>query len=352
MPDAPALEFQSVVKRFGGADPVVREVDLTVRPGEFLTLLGASGCGKTTMLRMMAGFEMATEGRILISGEDVTRTPSYKRNVGMVFQNLALFPHLSIFDNVAFGLKRRRLPRRALRDKVDAMLEAVGLDGYQSRAISQLSGGQRQRVALARSLITEPAVLLLDEPLSALDLSLRRRMQTELKTIQARSGATFVFVTHDQEEAMSMSDRIAVIRAGRIAQIDRPEVVYRTPADDFVAGTLGEANLFDAAREGREVRIADFDAALPLPEDWAGGEAALMLRPENLKVASGTCDFSRKAVIELSEFAGPEVIWKLRCADRVLTARGPFRPESGLVPGAQVVVGWNRADAVLVPRTL
>ena len=352
MPDVPALEFQSVSKSFGGADPVVRDVDLSVRPGEFLTLLGASGCGKTTMLRMMAGFEMATAGRIRIAGEDVTRTPSYKRNVGMVFQNLALFPHLSIFDNVAFGLKRHRPSRRELRAKVDAMLETVGLDGYQSRAISQLSGGQRQRVALARSLITEPAVLLLDEPLSALDLSLRRRMQTELKTIQARSGATFVFVTHDQEEAMSMSDRIAVIRAGRIAQIERPEVVYRTPADDFVASTLGEAYLFEAARDGAEARIAEFDATLPLPEGWQGGEPALMLRPEHLKVAPESCDFSRPAVIELSEFAGPEVIWKLRCADRTLTARGPFRPDSGLVAGAEVVVGWNRADAVLVPRTL
>ena len=346
-----ALEFRSVTKAFLGNAPVVKDVDLTVRHGEFLTLLGASGCGKTTMLRMMAGFEHVTSGKVFIDGSDVTDTPTYRRNVGMVFQNLALFPHLSIFDNVAYGLRRRKMSRSALRAMVDRILETVGLSGYQDRAITQLSGGQRQRVALARSLVMEPAVLLLDEPLSALDLKLRRRMQSELKSIQAKNAATFVFVTHDQEEAMSMSDRIAVIREGEIAQIDAPETVYRRPTDDFVATTLGEANLFEAQHQGEDVVVPDFDARLSAG-DMPRQDVRVMLRPEHIQVAPDSSDVRHEAEVEQREFAGADVVYKLRHAGRTLTARNPFRPDRVAHPGDRVAIGWSRADAVIVRKTL
>jgi len=265
-----AVRLVQLTKRFGG-DAVGRRVagyveganadvgflavdhiDLEVHEGEFFSLLGPSGCGKTTTLRMIGGFEPPTEGSIELQGEDVTRLPAYKRNVNTVFQNYALFPHLTIYENVAFGLRRKRVPDADVRRRVTEMLELVELPGFEARKPGQISGGQAQRVALARALVNKPAVLLLDEPLGALDLKLRKQMQVELKRIQQEVGITFIYVTHDQEEAMTMSDRIAVMNHGRYEQLGDPEVLYERPRTQFVAGFLGVSNLLPATRHGRD----------------------------------------------------------------------------------------------------
>lgn len=348
----PALQFQSVSKAFSG-QTVVDSVDLDVREGEFLTLLGASGCGKTTMLRMMAGFELATSGKIFIGDTDMTRTPPYRRNVGMVFQNLALFPHLSVKDNVAFGLKARDIGGVERNTRVDRVLETVGLGGYQERAVSQLSGGQMQRVALARSLVTGPKVLLLDEPLSALDLKLRRQMQGELKQIQRETGATFVFVTHDQEEAMSMSDRIAVIRDGRIVQLDTPDAIYYRPASDFVASTLGEANLFDSRATDRGHVVEQLGLSLSREASPPGADLCVLVRPENVAVApAGQMDASVSATVLSSDFAGASISYQLELEDgQPVRARNTFAHNRFFRPGETVRIGINGADCVLVEKT-
>jgi len=244
------VRLVDVTKRFGDV-LAVDHVSLEVHDGEFFSLLGPSGCGKTTTLRMIGGFEEPTSGLIELSGQDVTWLPPYRRNVNTVFQNYALFPHLSIFENVAFGLRRRGVRGKEVRSRVAEVLGLVELVGYERRRPSQLSGGQAQRVALARALINRPAVLLLDEPLGALDLKLRKQMQLELKRIQQEVGITFVYVTHDQEEAMTMSDRIAVMNEGRYEQLADPETLYEHPATRFVAGFLGKSNLLDGTVVGQ-----------------------------------------------------------------------------------------------------
>jgi spermidine/putrescine transport system ATP-binding protein len=241
---------QSVGAEAGSVVIAVDHIDLEVQDGEFFSLLGPSGCGKTTTLRMIGGFEQPTSGTIELAGQDVTWLPPYKRNVNTVFQNYALFPHLSVYENVAFGLRRRKVPQAQVRTRVGEMLDLVELPGYERRKPGQLSGGQAQRVALARALVNRPAVLLLDEPLGALDLKLRKQMQVELKRIQQEVGITFVYVTHDQEEAMTMSDRIAVMNRGRYEQLGDPEVLYERPKTRFVAGFLGVSNLLPAKRDG------------------------------------------------------------------------------------------------------
>src|SRR5512145_891109 len=240
-PSRPSVQLERVTKRFGDF-PAVRDLSLEIRAGEFFTLLGPSGCGKTTTLRMVAGFEEPTEGRILIDGVDVAGVPPFKRPTNTVFQSYALFPHLSVEDNVAFGLRRKRVAKGEVRDRVREELERVGLASEARRKPRQLSGGQQQRVALARALINRPAVLLLDEPLGALDLKLRKGLQVELKGIQRDVGITFVYVTHDQEEALTMSDRIAVMHRGVIEQLATPEELYERPRTPFVADFLGESN--------------------------------------------------------------------------------------------------------------
>jgi len=252
MPDCAAalsketmVELRGVTKRFASVT-AVDAVDLTIHKGEFLTLLGPSGCGKTTLLRLLAGFEIPTSGQILIEGQDVSNIPPYRRDVNQVFQSYAIFPHLSVEENIAFGLKMRHVPREERRRRVDEALELVSLAGLGKRRPQELSGGQRQRVALARALVCRPKVLLLDEPLSALDAKLRQTMQLELKQLQRRLGITFVFVTHDQEEALVMSDRIAVIHRGRIDQLGTATEIYHAPASAFTADFIGEANLLDA----------------------------------------------------------------------------------------------------------
>ncbi len=244
-----AVRLESVTKRFGPVT-AVDGLDLEIRDGEFFSMLGPSGSGKTTVLRMIAGFEAPTEGRVFLADQDVTRQAPFERNVNTVFQDYALFPHLDVIANVEYGLAVKKVPRAERRKRAEAALESVRLSGYGARRPSQLSGGQRQRVALARALVNRPRVLLLDEPLGALDLKLRREMQIELQELQRDVGITFVFVTHDQEEALTMSDRIAVFNDGRIEQVATPAELYESPASSFVAGFVGTSNLLtgDAAR--------------------------------------------------------------------------------------------------------
>ena len=238
------IELSKLTKQFAEVT-AVDGIDLHIPGGEFFSLLGPSGCGKTTTLRMIAGFEQPTSGEILLDGTDVAYTPPHQRNVNTVFQNYALFPHLNVYDNIAFGLKEAKRPKAEIRERVGKALELVQLLGYERRRSSELSGGQRQRVALARALVNRPRVLLLDEPLGALDLKLRKQLQVELKRVQAEVGITFVYVTHDQEEALTMSDRLAVFDQGRIVQVGAPSEVYEHPASEFVAGFVGVSNIVE-----------------------------------------------------------------------------------------------------------
>jgi spermidine/putrescine transport system ATP-binding protein len=288
-PRRPSVELQGVTKRFGDF-PAVRALDLTVGEGEFFTLLGPSGCGKTTTLRMVAGFEEPTEGRVLIDGVDVEGVPPFKRPTNTVFQSYALFPHLSVEDNVAFGLRRKRAPKDEVRRRVREELERVGLAAEAKRKPRQLSGGQQQRVALARALINQPAVLLLDEPLGALDLKLRKGLQIELKRIQRDVGITFLYVTHDQEEALTMSDRIAVMNHGVIEQLGSPEEIYNCPRTEFVAGFIGVSNLMPGsvtAVDGQQVDVRlDSGPTVRASADGvaSGDRANIVVRPEKLHV--------------------------------------------------------------------
>jgi spermidine/putrescine transport system ATP-binding protein len=281
------VQLRALTKRFDD-QVAVDGIDALIHAGEFFSLLGPSGCGKTTTLRMIGGFERPTEGEILLDGADVAQTPPHKRNVHTVFQNYALFPHLDVFGNIGFGLKRQRVPKDEIRRRVDAAIELVGLSGLSARQPRQLSGGQQQRVALARALVLRPAVLLLDEPLGALDAKIRKQLRLELKSLQEEVGITFVFVTHDQEEALSMSDRVAVMNAGRIEQIGTPEEVYESPATVFVADFLGVSNLMDAdatpAADECIVRIGDFDLHARCGDVAARGPVKVVARPERIEL--------------------------------------------------------------------
>ncbi len=279
-----AVELRNVWKRFPGPSGeevvAVRDVSMQIGDGEFFALLGPSGCGKTTSLRMIAGFELPTEGEVLIHGRPMGKTPPFQRPVNTVFQSYALFPHMTIGENVAFGLEMKKVERSEISRRVTEALEMVRLPGYEKRKPKQLSGGQQQRVALARALVNRPEVLLLDEPLGALDLKLRKEMQLELKKLQREVGITFVFVTHDQDEALAMSDRIAVLQGGRVQQLGRPEEIYETPANRFVADFIGGANLIPAriGSQGAEAAGLGVIAA----EGTPGTEVTLAIRPERL----------------------------------------------------------------------
>jgi spermidine/putrescine transport system ATP-binding protein len=283
------VQLVDLVKRFADV-AAVDGVNLHMPAGEFFSLLGPSGCGKTTTLRLIAGFERPTDGQILLDGVDMAETPPHKRNVNTVFQNYALFPHLNVYDNVAFGLRYKDVPKQDVRKKVLDALALVRLEGYDKRRPSQLSGGQQQRVALARALILNPAVLLLDEPLGALDAKLRKALQIELKALQEEIGITFIYVTHDQEEALTMSDRIAVMSAGRVVQVGTPHEVYEDPATTYVADFLGVSNLMTATAEGTDgsgrcrVRLGNFEISAMQGDVDAHGPVKVVIRPERVRL--------------------------------------------------------------------
>ena len=285
------VQLLNVCKSFDQDEAIIKNLDLDIRKGEFLTLLGPSGCGKTTTLRMIAGFELPTSGEIVIDGENITQKPPYLRCVNTVFQNYALFPHMNIYDNIAFGLKMKKMPKNEIKDKVNEMLKTVQLEGYENRMPSQLSGGQMQRVAIARAVVNSPKVLLLDEPLGALDLKLRKQMQLELKHLQKILGITFVFVTHDQEEALTMSDRIVVMNKGVIEQTGTPEELYEHPKTKFVADFLGETNIL----EGVAFKLKEDEVLLNLYEEEdiiripnlnykIGDKFIVSVRPERIRI--------------------------------------------------------------------
>jgi spermidine/putrescine ABC transporter ATP-binding subunit len=286
----PAVELRGIGRRFGDTVAVER-IDLSLAPGEFFALLGPSGCGKTTTLRMVGGFELPSSGTILLGGEDVTTLPPYRRNVNTVFQSYALFPHLSVFDNVAFGLRRKGLDRAETKRRVEKDLDMVGLGGYGKRKPGQLSGGQQQRVALARALVNEPKVLLLDEPMGALDAKIRKTMQAELKRIQQEVGITFLYVTHDQAEAMAMADRLAVMNAGLCEDIGTPDRVYDHPATQFVAEFLGTCNVLPITSNGQTLRLPDGSIAEVADAEAHGvlGRGSRVgIRPEKLVIGPVT----------------------------------------------------------------
>jgi spermidine/putrescine transport system ATP-binding protein len=357
-PDA-AISLVDVHKRFGD----VRAVDgvtLDVAEGEFLTLLGPSGCGKTTTMRMIAGFEEPDAGRILLRGHDVVGVPPNRREVNMCFQHYALFPHMNVEDNVAYGLKLRKVPKEERRRRVAEMLEVVRLEGFEKRRPGQLSGGQQQRVALARALVNRPAALLLDEPLGALDVKLRKQMQLELKRIQHELRTTFVYVTHDQEEALSMSDRIAVMNRGVIEQLGTPREVYERPATPFVADFVGVLNAIefraDEVRAGEAVmRLGDGDRIVaPAPDGRIGGAAIVTVRPERIRVHTPD-----EPVVGDSRVSGTvgQVVYlgtltqfhvELAGGRRLIAHRLSDERAASILEGDRVVLSWDRDDAAIV----
>jgi spermidine/putrescine transport system ATP-binding protein len=289
-----AIELVGVSKRFGDHDAVC-DVSLEIGDGEFFSLLGPSGCGKTTTLRIIAGFETPDEGRVLLLGDDVTGVGANRRPLNMVFQQYALFPHMSIYDNVAFGLKVKGVPRAEHQGRIDEILEVVALQGFERRKPRQLSGGQQQRVALARALVNRPAALLLDEPLGALDVKLRKHMQRELKRIQSELGTTFVYVTHDQEEALAMSDRIAVMHAGRVEQIGAPREIYERPESAFVADFIGSLNTIEVRVDEMVggfalMRVGEGRIVVPVERAAPGETLRAAVRPERVRVDGPPAD--------------------------------------------------------------
>ena len=335
----------------------VDDISLTIEEGEFFSLLGPSGCGKTTTLRMIGGFEEPSTGSVYLGDTEVSGLPPYKRNVNTVFQSYALFPHLSVEENVAYGLKRKKVEKGEIKSRVADILKLVDLEGYGGRRSSQLSGGQQQRVALARALVNRPAVLLLDEPLGALDLKLRKQMQLELKRIQTEVGITFVYVTHDQEEAMTMSDRLAVMNAGKFEQIGAPQEVYELPATSFVAGFLGASNLLQGEIERvdgpvAEVRLAaGGTVALPaerLPVDR--GAVSVGVRPEKIEIrkAGGAevegASNSIDATVLISTYTGVSTSYECRTTDGskvVVYVQNLGTDIEGIGGGAQVRLKWD-----------
>jgi spermidine/putrescine transport system ATP-binding protein len=358
---SPVIEIDHVTKRFDDYI-AVSDADFSIGAGEFFSMLGPSGCGKTTTLRMIAGFDTPTEGAIRLEGVDVSRVPPNKRNVNTVFQHYALFPHMTVWDNVAYGPRSRKKDKEQVKKDVDEMIGVVQLTDFALRKPAQLSGGQQQRVALARALVNYPSALLLDEPLGALDLKLRHVMQFELKRIQRELGITFVYVTHDQEEALTMSDRIAVMNAGYVEQIGTPTEIYDRPATVFVAGFIGQANLWNGRQTGRAnrdyVEVDILGTTLKArPGDTlieTGGRATLMVRPERVRVTmerpAGEVAAVPAKVVDLT-FQGPVLRLSLAAADGspVVAHIGPEQDLPMLRPGDDVYVGWAPDASLVLP---
>ena len=317
------IKLEQVTKTFDGRVVAVDDVTLDIEAGEFFSLLGPSGCGKTTSLRMIAGFELPDSGRVHVGGRDITDLPVHRRDMGMVFQSYALFPHRTVAENVAFGLRMREVPKPDIARRVKAALALVELTGLEERKPAQLSGGQQQRVALARALVVEPPVLLCDEPLGALDRKLRQQMQFELKELQKRLGVTLVFVTHDQEEALAMSDRIAVMNKGRVEQVGAPTEIYERPRTRFVADFIGEINILE------------------------DGDRACALRPEKIRFVP-TAEARVAGTVETANFLGGSTLYRIRTTDRrTLLARETHAGERSLRgAGDAVGLAWADSDTV------
>jgi spermidine/putrescine transport system ATP-binding protein len=343
-----AIDAQGVGKIYGAGDGAVTalvDVSIAIEKGEFFTLLGPSGCGKTTLLRCIAGFETPTSGSILLSGEDITYTPPNQRPVNTVFQSYALFPHLTVAQNVGFGLKMLGKPAGEVAKAVERVLALVKLEAFATRLPTQLSGGQQQRVALARALAPEPQVLLLDEPLSALDLKLRKEMQSELKRLQTETGITFIFVTHDQEEALTMSNRIGVMSAGALLQVGTPHDIYDRPVNRFVADFIGETNFLDGQVDAGQVRIGTGDL-LGVTLDGQTGGVTLAIRPE--QVSLGPAGSGMAAKIAEMTYLGTDTHYKLALSNGShLVARVQSNSAMALSVGEQVSVNID-ANAVRV----
>ena len=335
------LSIRNVAKTFG-TNAVLRDISLEIAQGEFLTILGESGSGKTTLLRIIAGFETATSGELWMSGERLDHHPPYRRRVNTVFQSYALFPHLTVEENVAYGLRVAKRPDPEIKQRVEEALDKVKMTAHAKKKPSKISGGQQQRIALARALVNRPQLLLLDEPLSALDANLRRQMQVELKSLQREVGIAFVFVTHDQEEAMVMSDRIALLRSGELEQVASPREIYNRPATAYVAQFIGHTNLLKG-----EVRQGIAHCG---PLSWkinrSDGPALFSLRPEHLRVSSGTAGAARvKAIVLTQAFHGATDLIRAECADGLVLT---LRTASGGIKDENVELEFEPADAIPV----
>ena len=348
-------QLENITKDFDGVQ-ILKPTNLSIYEGEFLTFLGPSGCGKTTTLRIIAGLETPTEGTVKLEGRDVTNLPPYKRNVNTVFQNYALFPNMNVFDNVAFGLVEKRLGKAEIREKVDAMLQLVQLGKMGKRKPNQLSGGQKQRVAIARALANDPKLLLLDEPLGALDLKLRKQMQLELKALQKNLGITFVYVTHDQEEALTMSDRIIVMNNGKFEQIGTPREIYEHPQNKFVANFIGESNIFEASvvsetgTKGTLTLMMENGHVLAEGEGFKFEEIVyLCLRPENIEISTVPREgFTLKGFVRDHVYVGNIVktVVELPNGKTVQVNRNPHGEL--ITPGMLVNLFWDPKDAVVM----
>ncbi len=347
------LELKNLKKSFAPGEAVLQGINLTIRQGEFVTLLGASGCGKTTTLRIIAGLEQPDSGSVWLEGQDVTALEPNQRDVNTVFQNYALFPHMNVADNIGYGLKIRKAPKAEIKKKVKEMLELVQLEGYEKRKPSELSGGQKQRVAIARALANNPRVLLLDEPLGALDLQLRRTMQLELKRLQKKLGITFIYITHDQEEAINMSDRIVVMNQGQFEQIGTPDEIYNHPKTSYVAAFVGNANILKgtvAEKNGNhiKVKLGDEVASIDTEEKVNVGEnVTVALRGENILLEENG---NLHATVKEKNFAAGQlrVLLTLPNGDEVTASR--FGMNADIQPGQQICWRFEPKDAVLVDR--
>ena len=350
------LSLQHIKKDFGEGE-VLSDISLDVHRGEFVTLLGASGCGKTTTLRIISGLETADEGRVLLGGRDMTDLPPEKRPVNTVFQSYALFPHMNVEKNVAYGLRLRGMDKRAIDKRVREMLELVQMSEHAGRMPSQLSGGQRQRIAIARALALEPELLLLDEPLGALDLQLRRQMQVELKRLQKQLGITFIYITHDQEEAVNMSDRIAVMRSGRFEQIGTPEEIYDAPMTRYVAQFIGRSTILTGTVKsvsGDTAVIMDENGSYPVDATRArlvpGEVCELCVRTERMRVSrTPVPGFSLPCTVKEARYAGGSVLTYVTMAGGAeAVATGEERMAEAAQPGDAVYLHWNPAQAAVI----
>ena len=351
-----SLELKNIKKSFTGEESVLQGISLSIAGGEFITFLGSSGCGKTTTLRIIAGLESPDEGQVFLDGKDVTNLEPNDRDVNTVFQNYALFPHMTVEENVGYGLKLKKVAKGEIKKKVSHMLELVQLSGYEKRKPSELSGGQRQRVAIARALVNNPKVLLLDEPLGALDLQLRRAMQHELKRLHKKLGITFVYITHDQEEAISMSDRIAVMNAGRFEQIGTPDEIYNHPKTSYVATFVGNANILKGKVEsqtGNQALLSLGGGKVLVNAEGEklskGEEVTIAVRSENI-LLDEECGCGMEAQVEEKTFAGGQLrmVLSLPGGEKVVASR--YGIDANVKVGQKVCWRFESADAVLVDR--